>query len=199
MPRTPLAGMLRTMVSLSVDRIIAPFRPRTRKGEAPVAARCDEACDRRLRSEPVVWLSTTDERGYPHIVPIWYVWDGATFLIFSKPHARKVRAMRAQPRVALAIGEPRDDFDVQLIEGHAEFTSMTTARALADPAIAREHARKYAGELFALGVDRDEFASTYSAVIRVTPTRFLPWRGRGPRWAARATATTAGTGALAAG
>ena len=195
------------MVSLSVDRIIAPFR-RPARGHAapvaaPVAARCDEECDRRLRNEPVIWLSTTDERGYPHIVPIWYVWDGEAILIFSKPHARKVRAMRSQPRVALALGEPRDDFDVQLIEGHAEVTSMTTAQALADPAIGREHARKYAAELFGLGLDRDEYASTYSAVIRVTPTRFLPWRGRGPRRAAApvpdAGSVAAATKALAAG
>jgi PPOX class probable F420-dependent enzyme len=170
------------MVFLSVDRILQPLR-RPVFDEAPrPAAPDDPRVERRLRSEPVVWLSTTDERGFPHIVPIWYVWDGEAFLIFSKPHARKVRAVRRNSRVALALGEPRDDFDVQLVEGHATVLARRAAEVLDDPSIGREHARKYAAELFALGIDRAEYATTYSAVVRIVPTRFLPWHGRGPRW-----------------
>ena len=30
----------------------------------------------------------------------------------------------------------------------------------------------------AIGLSRDEFLATYSQVIRITPTRFLPWHGR---------------------
>lgn len=177
------------MLSLQLDRVLAPFRRPTAArvevlGHAPVAARCDDACARRLRNEPVIWLSTVDAQGFPHIVPIWFVWDGEAFLVFSKPHARKVQAIRRQARVALALGEPRDDFDVQLIEGHATLLAASAAEVLSDPVIGREHARKYAAELFVLGLDRPEYAATYSAVVRVVPTRFLPWRGRGPRWSA---------------
>ena len=176
------------MLALQLDRVLAPFRRPTVAradvpGHAPAATRCDEAREKRLRSEPIVWLSTVDEHGFPHIVPIWFVWDGEALLIFSKPHARKVQAIRRQARVALALGEPRDDFDVQLIEGHATVLATTTAQVLsAGGLIGREHARKYAAELFALGIDPDEYATTYSAVVRVVPTRFLPWHGRGPRW-----------------
>lgn len=177
------------MLSLQLDRVLAPFRRPTAAGvevlgHARVAARCDDACARRLRNEPVIWLSTVDAQGFPHIVPIWFVWDGEAFLVFSKPHARKVQAIRRQARVALALGEPRDDFDVQLIEGHATLLAASAAEVLSDTVIGREHARKYAAELFVLGLDRPEYAATYSAVVRVVPTRFLPWRGRGPRWSA---------------
>lgn len=177
------------MVSLQLERILAPLsRPAAARNDVaaptPLPARRDHGADRRLRNEPVVWLSTVDEHGFPHIVPIWFVWDGEAFLVFSKPHARKVQAIRRQARVALALGEPRDDFDVQLIEGHATLLSASAAQVLSDAAIGREHARKYAAELFALGIDRDEYAATYSAVVRVVPTRFLAWHGRGPRWTA---------------
>jgi hypothetical protein len=97
--------------------------------------------------------------------------------------------VRRNPRVALALGEPRDDFDVQLVEGHASVLALRTADVLDDPNIGREHGRKYAAELFALGIDRAEYAATYSAVVRIVPTRFLPWHGRGPRWSG-ATETT---------
>ncbi|MEO8510903.1 MAG: pyridoxamine 5'-phosphate oxidase family protein [Chloroflexota bacterium] len=185
------------MVSLQFDRILAPFRrPIAARnaarnaaparedvpGDAPTPLHCDDTCEKRLRTEPVVWLSTIDAQGFPHIVPVWFVWDGEAFVVFSKPHARKVQAIRRQARVALALGEPCDDFDVQLIEGHATVLPATTAQLLRDAAIGREHARKYAAQLFALGIDAAEYAATYSAVVRVEPTRFLPWRGRGPRW-----------------
>lgn len=178
------------MLSMQLDRVLAPFRrPVAARddgpGAVPDAAHRDHDVDRRLRNEPVVWLSTVDEHGFPHIVPIWFVWDGEAFLVFSKPHARKVQAIRRQARVALALGEPRDDFDVQLIEGHATVLATTTRQLLGEEGlIGREHARKYAAELFALGIDRSEYEATYSAVVRVVPTRFLPWHGRGPRWSA---------------
>jgi PPOX class probable F420-dependent enzyme len=128
---------------------------------------------RLLDSEPVVWLSTVRPDGTPHIVPIWFSWDGDSVLIASKPHARKVANLRANPRVMLALGEPEDDFDVGLLEGVAEVLDEPAAEALPP-----SHLRKYRDEMAAIGLDRDEFLATYSLVIRIRPTRFLPWHGR---------------------
>jgi PPOX class probable F420-dependent enzyme len=128
---------------------------------------------RLLDAEPVVWLSTVRPDGTPHLVPIWFSWDGESILIASKPHARKVQNLRANPRVMLALGEPDDDFDVGLLEGVAEVLDAPTAAAL--PA---SHFRKYRDQMAAIGLTREEFLATYSLVIRVRPTRFLPWHGR---------------------
>jgi hypothetical protein len=38
--------------------------------------------------------------------------------------------------------------------------------------------RKYRAWLDGIGLGLDEFATTYAQPIRITPTRFLPWRGR---------------------
>ena len=75
--------------------------------------------DRLLRDEPVVWLSSVRPEGGPHLVPIWFSWDGRQILIASKPHAQKIRNLRANPNVMLALGEAEDDFDVGLLEGRA--------------------------------------------------------------------------------
>ena len=42
----------------------------------------------------------------PHIVPIWFWWDGEAVLVFSKPDAQKVRNMRENPAVMLARRRP---------------------------------------------------------------------------------------------
>jgi PPOX class probable F420-dependent enzyme len=126
-----------------------------------------------LDAEPVVWLSTVRPDGTPHLVPIWFSWDGASILIASKPHARKVQNLLTNPKVMLALGEPEDDFDVGLLEGVAEVLDASAAEAL--PA---SHLRKYRDQMAAIGLTREEFLATYSLVIRVRPTRFLPWHGR---------------------
>lgn len=181
----------------AAERSATPVDRTSRPAEAE-AVPCDAACQRRLRAERIVWLSTVDEEALPHVVPVWYVWDGGRFLIFSKPDARKVRAVRRQPRVALAVGEPLEDFDVQLIHGHATVLQQPAAELLDDELIGSEHARKYGAQMSALGLTRSEYAATYCAALSVVPIRYLPWRGRGPRRASpSARLPYAGTSGLA--
>jgi PPOX class probable F420-dependent enzyme len=126
-----------------------------------------------LEREPIVWLSTVRPNGTPHIVPIWFWWDGEAILVFSKPDAQKVRNLRNRPQVMLALGDAEDDFDVGLLEGHAELLDQPTHRVM--PVA---HLRKYARQLRSIGLTADEYTDTYSQVIRIIPDRALGWHGR---------------------
>jgi PPOX class probable F420-dependent enzyme len=133
-----------------------------------------------LEEEPVVWLSTVRPDGSPHLVPTWFWWDGEALLVFSKPSARKVRNLRANPSVMLALGDAEDDFDVGLIEGRAELLDRPAAKVL--PVA---HVAKYADRLATLGLTDAEYAATYSQVIRIAPNDFLGWHGRSTPRSAR--------------
>ena len=126
-----------------------------------------------LETEPVVWVSTVRPDGTPHLVPIWFWWDGEAMLVFSKPDAQKVRNLRANPSVMLALGDAEADFDVGLLEGRAELLDRPTSEVL--PA---GHLAKYAAQLRAIGVTPEAYAETYSQVIRIVPADFLAWHGR---------------------
>lgn len=126
-----------------------------------------------LEREPVVWLSTVRPDGGPHLVPIWFWWDGDALLVFSKPDAQKVRNLRGSASVMLALGDAEDDFDVGMLEGRAELLDRPTRDVM--PAA---HVSKYAARLAALGLTAESYAATYSQVIRIVPLRFLPWHGR---------------------
>lgn len=126
-----------------------------------------------LEREPVVWLSTVRPDGGPHLVPIWFWWDGEVLLVFSKPHAQKVRNLRERGSVMLALGDAEDDFDVGMLEGRAELLARPTSEVLPPG-----HLVKYSRQLAALGLSADDYAATYSQVIRIVPVRFLPWHGR---------------------
>jgi PPOX class probable F420-dependent enzyme len=129
--------------------------------------------DRLLRTQQTVWLSTATPDATPHLVPIWFSWDGERLFVASKPHARKVRNLRDNPRLMIALGEPDEDFDVGLIEAVAELPEATTAELLPPG-----HLPKYGRQMRQLGIDPDEYATTYSQPIVIRPTRFLPWHGR---------------------
>ncbi len=118
-------------------------------------------------------MSTVRPDGTPHLVPIWFWWDGEAMLVFSKPDAQKVRNLRANPSVMLALGDAEADFDVGLLEGRAELLDRPTSEVL--PA---GHLAKYAARLSAIGVTPEAYAQAYSQVIRIVPADFLAWHGR---------------------
>ena len=124
-----------------------------------------------LETEPVIWLSSTRPDGAPHIVPTWFVWDGETIVIRSKPEACKVRNLQNDPRAMLALGDADEDFDVGLLEATARVDAAV-------PALPEVFVAKYDDRIAALGLTPAEFAATYSATIRLTPARALGWHGR---------------------
>lgn len=127
-----------------------------------------------LETEPVVWLSSIRGRdGAPHLVPTWFIWDGESIAIRSKPEASKVRNLRRDPRAMLALGDADDDFDVGLLEARADVSDASDAADLPPAFVA-----KYGDRIAALGLTPAEFAATYSATIRLTPARALEWHGR---------------------
>jgi PPOX class probable F420-dependent enzyme len=126
-----------------------------------------------LEEEPVVWLSTVQADGRPHLVPTWFWWDGEALLVFSKPDARKVANLRANPAVMLGLGDAERDFDIGLVEARAELLDRPTSVVL--PVA---HLQKYAALLGTIGLTPAEYATTYSQVIRIVPRGFLGWHGR---------------------
>ena len=126
-----------------------------------------------LEREPVLWLSTVGPDGAPHVVPTWFVWDGTDIILVSKPGARKVRNLSVDPRVMVALGDADDDFDVGMLRARARLEASPTP-----PELPPGFAAKYADRIAGLGLTVAQFAATYAAVVRITPTRALGWHGR---------------------
>jgi PPOX class probable F420-dependent enzyme len=132
--------------------------------------------EQRLRTDWWVWLITVRPDGRPHAVTVGFFWDGQTVLIFSQPNRQKLRNVRHNPHVTLALdGTGKMGDDVVVVEGTAELLTETSLSIMrANPAIEE----KYEGWqqlLHEAGWDRDWQAmfADYSQPIRVTPSRFL--------------------------
>ena len=57
---------------------------------------------KRLEKELTIWLATSGRDGRPHAVPVWFWWDGKTFLIYAVP-GQKVNDIEANPQVQLRL------------------------------------------------------------------------------------------------
>jgi PPOX class probable F420-dependent enzyme len=126
----------------------------------------DAHIDQRLRDALIIWLCTVRADGRPHSAAVWFLWDGSDVLIFSQPN-QKVRNLRQNPHVTLAVDDTRNGDDAVTIEG--------TAELLDDPAITPmlpAYAAKYADQLQAMGWTAEQMGQSYSQAIRVTPTKF---------------------------
>jgi PPOX class probable F420-dependent enzyme len=132
--------------------------------------------EQRLRTDQWVWLITVRPDGRPHVVLVGFFWDGQTFLIFSQPDRQKLRNVRHNPQVMLALdGTGKMGDDVVVVEGTAELLNETSLSIMsANPAIEAKY-EEWQHVIREAGSDRDWQAmfADYSQPIRVTPTRFL--------------------------
>jgi PPOX class probable F420-dependent enzyme len=122
--------------------------------------------DRRLRAEPVAWLTTVRADGQAQSTPVWFLWDGDTFLVYSQPGAQKVRNLTANPKVSLHLSDDGAGGDVVSFEGAAAVEPDTPR-----PDRVEAYLAKYQAAIADLGYEPGPFARTYSAAIRIRPTR----------------------------
>jgi PPOX class probable F420-dependent enzyme len=121
----------------------------------------------RLRAGLVVWLTTVTPSGQPQTTPVWYHWDGETFLFYSQPGRPKLTNIAANPRVSLHPQGAEDAEDAVTIEGMA---AIDPSAPLCDGL--PEYISKYVGLMDGFGWTPASVAADYSVAVRVTPTRF---------------------------
>ena len=117
---------------------------------------------RRLECDVDAWVATADPAtGTPYLVPLSFLWDGATLLLATPAASPTARNLAATGKVRLGIGPTRD---LVLVEG--------TVDSIADTEIPND-----AGDAFAAktGFDPRELATPY-LYFRVRPGRVQAWR-----------------------
>ncbi len=128
-------------------------------------------------AEPVLArLATTNPKNMqPHVVPVWFMWDGTCVWISSFVSTRKIRELRHNPRGAVLIESKQEGgkLTAVLLEGAVEL--VTEPRAQVSEVANRIYIR-YLGEE---GVQDTEPQSWLNdpenVLIKLTPTRIISW------------------------
>lgn len=128
----------------------------------------DVHIEERLRKDTTIYLNTVRPNGKPSAVTVWFLWDGASFLIFSRVENQKVRNIQHNSNVLLAIDNTHDGSDPISIEGTAELLAPGTV----DTSLPA-YVEKYGAGMKEIGLTPAQMAQGYSQAIRITPTRVL--------------------------
>ncbi len=113
----------------------------------------------KLESQQVIWFSSVRPDGRPHLAPVWFVWHEDKIYIGTDPKSVKIRNIRSNARVALAL---EDGEHPVICEG--------TARRLENPwpdSLLSAFFKKYEWDL-----NKEE---QYNAVVEITPEKWLAW------------------------
>ena len=121
----------------------------------------------RLNNNLITWLTTVRPDGRPHTVPVWFLWDGSTILIFRAIKV-KVQELKQNPNVTLALDPSNNGNDIVVVEGTAELVEDVNITVTL-PAFVK----KYAALLKDMGWTAETMAPNYPHAVRVTPKKFL--------------------------
>ncbi|HET9897884.1 MAG TPA: TIGR03667 family PPOX class F420-dependent oxidoreductase [Streptosporangiaceae bacterium] len=120
----------------------------------------------RLKTEPCIWLTTVSKTGQPQSSLVWFLWDGAEFLIYGSKTGHKTPNIKGNSRVSLNLDSNGSGGGVITFEGKARIDE-----AGQPPAQVPDYAAKYQAQVDAFGWTFDQIAGDYPHVIKVSPTR----------------------------
>ena len=123
----------------------------------------------RLRTSRVIWMTTVSGRGVPQTSPVWFLWDGGDFTVYSLDSPRSSNVTK-NPSVGLHLDGNGLGGDIVVVEGLARVEHSLPPVPDNDDYLA-----KY-GEIMAERSWSPEwFGSRYSVPLAITPTKFRYW------------------------
>ncbi len=128
-----------------------------------------------LESNVLARLGTT-RNGQPHVVPVWFLWDGESIWISAFRSTRKVKDLLRNPLCAVLI-EPKEvlpgELQAELLEGRAELICAP------DPRVALISTRiytRYLGEEGVLAAEPQSWIyDAENTLVRLTPQKTYTW------------------------
>lgn len=130
-----------------------------------------------ILAEPVLArLATSNPKTMqPHVVPVWFLWDGEFIWVSSFVNTRKISELKNNPRGAILIEtrQPDNKLQVVLIEGMVE---LVTEPHEVVSAVSSQIYERYLG---VEGVKDPEpqswLNSPENLLIKLTPKRIISW------------------------
>jgi PPOX class probable F420-dependent enzyme len=127
-----------------------------------------EQTEARLQSDLMAWFATVRSDGRPHVVPVWFLWEGDTLLILSKPGNQKTKNITNNPHVTIALDDSKIGSEPIVCDGIAALLPEPSVDVL-PPA----YEEKYRALLEQMEWPADDMIREFSQPIRIRITRFL--------------------------
>lgn len=130
----------------------------------------------RLLSQPLIArLATADRNCQPHVVPVWFGWDGMSLWISSFSNTRKINDIQQNPSISVVIDQASEDNHASavILEGQAEL--VTAPRDF----LRQQFLWIYTRYLGVDGVKAKDvqgwIEDSHNLLVKLTPEKVLVW------------------------
>jgi nitroimidazol reductase NimA-like FMN-containing flavoprotein (pyridoxamine 5'-phosphate oxidase superfamily) len=128
-----------------------------------------------LQAPLIARFATADLHGQPHVVPVWYGWDGMSIWISSFANTRKVKDLEQNPKVSIVIDVVIENSENKAVifEGHVEL--VKSPRELLEVKFLWIYTR-YMGEERVLAKEPQSWIhDPLNLLIKLTPEKVIHW------------------------
>src|SRR5436190_14723436 len=134
---------------------------------------------RLIEDQPVVAVASFGPRGWPHVMPLWYVPREGEIWIYTYAKSQKVRNLERDPRATLMIETGYEYLELRGVEIEAEAEIHRDHETVF--ALAKEVTRRYAGRIESVEGDAAaalEAQARKRVAIRFQEVRVASWDHR---------------------
>ena len=139
-------------------------------------AMTDPELHRFLQEEKIVTIATVGPHGRPHLMPLWYVADGAVISAWTFGKSQKVKNLERQPQATLQVeaGDAYHELRGAMLECDVEIVRETAKVAEIGAAVTRRYVGGSPGEI--PDAVRQQAPKRVGLIFR--PTRVASWDHR---------------------
>jgi len=124
-----------------------------------------------LKTQKVLRLATIDQKGTPHIVPVWYLYSSKKFYIGTNTRTEKVKNLKKNKHVSLCVDKGIRSPNIYgvLVKG--------TARLILDKNKVSKLAKRILLRYFRSLENKSakELLDDTDCIIEITPKKFSVW------------------------
>lgn len=141
----------------------------------PLSPEKQQFIDSFLAAPLIARLGTADASGAPHVVPVWYGWDGTSIWISSFASTRKIGQLEHNSAVSICIdtSDPNGKAKAVVFEGHAEL--VKEPRDLVHEKSLWIYTRYLGPEGVLAAEPQSWIVDPLNLLIKLTPERVLTW------------------------
>jgi len=122
----------------------------------------------RLKTDLIAWLATVRPDGRPHLVPVWFWWHLDELIVIAEPGSQKVKNLKANPRLSIALDDSNRGTTPIMLEGTATLDPVSP-----DLPELVSYFAKYRETMAVMNWSEAESRASHSMVIRIRIDRFL--------------------------
>ena len=123
--------------------------------------------DRVLAEERVLRLATTDDDGWPAVVPVWFVWHEGAFWVWNLTRAKRTARLEEGTKAAFVVDGGEEYVELRGVSGRLEYAFV------ADDEVPLEVRRGFSRKYFA--TDHPLEPADHHQWLRMAPLTLASW------------------------